>query len=54
MSDFIRQGYAHKFPMTEDDTIPLLIGRSYLAGEFLIDSAETFTLKPRCRKEKRN
>ncbi len=27
---------------------PLLIGRSFLAGDFVVDAAQTFTLKPRC------
>lgn len=28
---------------------PMLIGRNFLAGEFLVNSAETFTSKPDCR-----
>lgn len=27
---------------------PVLIGRSYLKGDFLIDSADTFTIEPQC------
>jgi len=27
---------------------PLLIGRNFLAGDFLIDSAETYSLEPAC------
>lgn len=30
---------------------PLLIGRSYLEGNFLVDPGATFTLEPRCGKE---
>ena len=29
----------------------MLIGRSYLQGDFLVDASEIFTLKPRCRIE---
>ncbi|MEJ2344820.1 MAG: RimK/LysX family protein [Gammaproteobacteria bacterium] len=31
-----------------DFNYPLLIGRSYLAGTFLVDPGRTFTAKPRC------